>query len=73
MKAHPERDDALPLRTPDHPRQHLRGHLSHFDVLIRETFEQDVHHPRHHVTRNAHKVSIEEDEQSGQCVQSDPP
>ena len=68
-----ERDDALSRRTSYYPGQHLRGHLPHLDVLVRETVEQHVHHPRYHVGRDAHEIAIEEDQQSGQCIQSHPP
>lgn len=33
---YPQRDDALTLRASDNPREHLRGHFSNLDVLIRQ-------------------------------------
>ena len=64
-------DDTLSLRYADYAGQDFRGHLSHFDVVVRQTIDNDIHD--HTYIRDANEVAVEEYNQSWQSIQSDAP
>lgn len=68
-----EWDDALALRASNNPREHLRSHLTDFDILIRQALQQDVHEPQDEVGRQAQKVPIEEHDERRQCIDPNSP
>ena len=53
--------DALTLRAPNYPREHLRRHLANFHILVRQTVEKHLHHPGDDAVGNVHEIAVEED------------
>ena len=68
-----ERDDALALRAPNNSREHLRSHLTDFDILIRQALLQDVHEPGDEAGRHAQQVPVEEHNECRQRVDPNSP
>ena len=61
-RPHLQWNNTLPLRAADHTRQHLRSHLSYFDVLVRKTIQKYVQDPRCQFVGCSHEITVEEDD-----------